>query len=297
MTHSASPPRTVLFVHAHPDDETLATGVTLAQRVLDGDDVHVLTLTLGDEGEVIPEDLRHHQASEDDDLGEYRRVELRRAMHVLGVVEHVVGESTLGPGKARYRDSGMAGTPSMAHPRALCQAPLAELVAAIADHLQALRPSVVVTYDARGGYEHPDHIRVHQATCAAVAAVPEADRPSLWAVVTRRSVAAADRAWVAEHAPRDAGLVVPAAEAPYPPSVLPDEQIPWDVRGSGRALARRDAALREHETQVRVGEGWFALSNDIAARLPVQESYVEIDPATGAALPANPERIDPRRAP
>ena len=80
-----TPQRTLLFVHAHPDDETLATGVTLAQRAIDGADVHVLTCTLGDEGEVIPSELAHHVAALDDTLGSYRRGGLRAALGGLGV--------------------------------------------------------------------------------------------------------------------------------------------------------------------------------------------------------------------
>lgn len=287
--------RTLLFVHAHPDDETLATGVTLAQRVLDGDQVHVLTCTLGDEGEIIPPDLAHHAADADDDLGTFRRVELRSAMSVLGVVEHVLGEDRFGPGQATYRDSGMAGTPSMEHPRALCRAPLEEVAEAIRDHLVALAPDIVVTYDPRGGYEHPDHIRVHEATCRAVAELAPEDRPRLWAVAVRRSRAVAERDWIQEYAPRDLGLVIPDNADPYPAGVLPDELISWEVTGSPEALRLRDDALREHLTQVRVGDGWYALSNDVAARLTDTESYAALDPVTGALTGV--ADIDPAGAP
>lgn len=288
--------RTLLFVHAHPDDETLATGVTLAQRSLEGADVHVLTCTLGDEGEVIPPELAHHLPALDDTLGEYRRHELRDAMATLVVVEHVIGEDVLGPGRAAYRDSGMAGTPSMDDPRALCRVALTEVAEAIGDHLAALRPDVVVTYDPRGGYDHPDHVRVHDATCAAVAALPVERRPPLWAIVVRRGRAVADRDWLATHAPDDQRLLLPGPDDPYPPNVVADDLVAWDVAGDPEALTRRDAALRAHETQVRVGDGWYALSNDIAARLAAVESYVPLDPETGALAPVSGP-IDPRNAP
>lgn len=296
-----TPQRTFLFVHAHPDDETLATGVTLAQRAIDGADVHVLTCTLGDEGEVIPSELAHHVAALDDTLGSYRRVELRAAMAALGVVEHVLGEDVGGPGRAAYRDSGMAGTPSMAHPRALSGVALAEVTDAVAEHLRALSPEVVVTYDPQGGYQHPDHIRVHQATCAAVARLPEAERPALWAVVVRRSRAQADRAWLSEafaQAPEQGRTRPPEPGEDYPAGVVDDELIAWEVTGSAEALARRDAALEAHRTQVRLGDGWYALSNDIAARLATTESYVPLDPETGALAPLAPgETVAEWRAP
>ena len=81
----------LLFVHAHPDDETLATGVALAHHVARGDDVHVLTCTLGEEGEVIPAQLGHLEGAEGDPLAAHRREELRRAMEVLGVTHHLLG--------------------------------------------------------------------------------------------------------------------------------------------------------------------------------------------------------------
>lgn len=290
--------RTLLFVHAHPDDETLATGVTLAQRVLDGVDVHVLTCTLGDEGEVIPAELAPHSSTMNDTLGAYRRVELRAAMQALGAVEHVLGEDVRGPGKAAYRDSGMAGTPTTAHPQALSRVDLAEITDAVAEHLRALQPDVVVTYDRHGGYWHPDHVRVHQATCAAVARLPRAERPALWAVVVRRSRAQADRVWLAENVTPEGGVTIPAPTDEYPPGVVDDELIVWEVTGSPAALARRDAALAEHRTQVRLMAGWYTLSNDIAARLPDTESYVPLDPDTGEFAPPSPDAsIDERRAP
>lgn len=295
---TSHPARTLLFVHAHPDDETLATGVTLAQRAIDGADVHVLTCTLGDEGEVIPIDLSHHLSSMDDTLGTLRRVELRSAMEALGVVEHVLGEDVRGPGRAAYRDSGMAGTATTADPRALSAADLDEVAGAVLEQISTLRPDVVVTYDPDGGYRHPDHVRVHDATCAAVAQLSPDDRPALWAVVVRRSRAVADRAWLADNIPPDGRLSAPTADDDFPAAVVDDDVIAWEVTGTPEALARRDAALEAHRTQVRLGDGWYALSNDIAARLTATESYVPLDPETGALRPLGPgASIDPGKAP
>jgi len=81
-----------LFVHAHPDDETLTTGLTMAAYASHRHDVHLLTCTLGEEGEVIPTALAHLGANRDDTLGSWRREELRRAMSVLGVTHSVLGE-------------------------------------------------------------------------------------------------------------------------------------------------------------------------------------------------------------
>ena len=128
----------------------------------------MLTCTLGEEGEVIPPDLRHLDAAPGDPLAAHRREELRGAMEVLGVTHQVLGEA--GDRRApAYRDSGMAGSPApptpgvgRGRPRG-CRGRDGRRV------VRRVRPDVVVTYDATGGYGHPDHVRTHQATCAAVA--------------------------------------------------------------------------------------------------------------------------------
>lgn len=149
----------LLFVHAHPDDETLTTGLTMAAYASRTHDVHLLTCTLGEEGEVIPPVLAHLVAGRSNTLGHWRREELRAAMSVLGVSHSVLGEDPGAGVASRYRDSGMAGTPSAQHPDAFVRADPAEAMALVAAHIRALRPDVVVTYDAQGGYGHPDHIQ------------------------------------------------------------------------------------------------------------------------------------------
>ena len=275
----------LLFVHAHPDDESLATGVALAHHARQGHEVHVLTCTLGEEGEVIPADLAHLASDRDDVLGPWRREELRRAMATLGVHHRVLGED---PGRgvlSRWRDSGMAGTPTAANPAAFVNADPAEAAALVAAVVAEVRPSVVVTYDAHGGYGHPDHIQAHRVTCAAVAGLPEHERPALYAVVTPRSWALEDRAWLEEHVPAGSGWRVPGPGDPFPPSVVDDGAVTHEIVDPS-VLPLQTAALREHRTQVSVGEGCFALSNDVAARLPGREGFALLDPSTGGLVPA-----------
>ncbi|TWE09335.1 PIG-L family deacetylase [Rudaeicoccus suwonensis] len=271
----------LLFVHAHPDDESLWTGLAIAHHVTLGDEVHVLTATLGEEGEVIPPELRHlelpagqpRRVDTPDPLADVRADELRCATTQLGVTSAVVLER----GGSSYRDSGMAGTPSSAHPRALTGADVDEVAAAIAVHIAAVRAEVVVTYDRTGGYGHPDHIRVHEATLRAVATtMPE---PELYAVVTPRSWAEEDRAWLQAHVSR-AGIIVPTAQDPHLPSVIDDAVVTHTVIDDD-AIGIQAAALRCHRTQVTVYDGYFALSNDVAVRLAPREAFVRLDPRTG----------------
>ena len=271
----------LLFVHAHPDDETLTTGVAIAHHVARGDDVHVLTCTLGEEGEVIPGHLAHLEAAEGDPLADHRRAELAAAMAELGVTHHLLGAAAPDDPPA-FRDSGMAGSAAAAHPRAFAGVDLAVAAAAVREVVDRVRADVVVTYDAGGGYGHPDHVRTHEATRRAVAG--SADAPVLLAALTPLSWAAEDREWLAAHVPPGEGWVVPGEGNPYAGSVVPDEVVTRAVVDPA-AVAVQTRALRHHETQVVVGEGWYALSNRYVFRLGGREGYARLDPATGRPLP------------
>jgi N-acetyl-1-D-myo-inositol-2-amino-2-deoxy-alpha-D-glucopyranoside deacetylase len=169
--------RRLLLVHAHPDDETLTTGGTIARYAHEPDtSVTVVTCTLGEQGEVIPPQLALLGPDEADQLGGYRIGELAAACAALGVTDHrYLG----GPG--RWRDSGMAlaghgvraALPEVLHPRAFAapEAFDAEVDALVAV-LEEVAPQVVVTYGPDGGYGHPDHVRAHDITVAALERVP-----------------------------------------------------------------------------------------------------------------------------
>lgn len=262
-------PLRLVAVHAHPDDETLATGLTLAHHVEAGDEVHVVTCTLGEEGEVITPGLAHLEGTEG--LAPHRRTELAGATAALGVQHHFLGGDL-----PRWRDSGMAGSAAAAHPRAFAGADVDEAAEVLAGTLAAIDPDVVLTYDPWGGYGHPDHIQAHRVTAAAVTRLPRA--PRLYVVLTPRSWALEDRAWLAAHVPpgttSPAGgtAQVPQEHDPFAPGVVDDHLVTHAVVDPG-ALDRQVRALRSHPTQVTVHDGWFTLSNDIAARLAGREGY------------------------
>jgi N-acetyl-1-D-myo-inositol-2-amino-2-deoxy-alpha-D-glucopyranoside deacetylase len=151
------PARRLLLVHAHPDDESIGTGATMARYAAEGARVTLVTCTLGELGEIIPPDLAQLGADAQDRLGEYRIGELDAACAALGVTDHrYLG----GPG--RWRDSGMIGTAGNDDPRCFWRAGLDEAADALLDVIREVRPQVLVTYDANGFYGHPDHIRAHQ---------------------------------------------------------------------------------------------------------------------------------------
>src|SRR4051794_31677477 len=174
-------PRRLLLVHAHPDDETINNGATMARYVAEGASVTLLTCTLGEEGEVLVPELAQLAADQADQLGGYRIGELAAAMAALGVSDW----RFLG-GAGRYRDSGMMDTPANDKPRAFWRADLDAAVAHAVAVVREVRPHVVVAYDEVGGYGHPDHIQAHRVAMAAVdaAADPEyrRDLGAPWAV-------------------------------------------------------------------------------------------------------------------
>lgn len=281
----------LLFVHAHPDDETLACGIAMAHHVARGDDVHVLTATLGEEGEVIPPELKHLEGDPGDALGPYRHGELAEALGRLGVTGHVLGAG--GGRLSRYRDSGMVGSPAAARPEAFVNAALEEAGGLVADVVRDLRPDVVVTYDRYGGYEHPDHVRTHEVTRAALAGLRDAELPERtfeivtprsWAMADRRFVRALDGSRLAHAYDEWMPLVRPGADDPFPKGVVDDEDVSHAVVDPV-ARAAKTEGLRAHATQVIVAdEHVHALSNLIAARTSDREGYRRVDPRTWEPL-------------
>lgn len=166
----------LLLVHAHPDDETINNGATMAKYVAEGRGVTLVTCTAGEMGEILVPELAHLAADKDDTLGEHRRGELDEAMSVLGVTDH----RFLG-GFGAFRDSGMqwhadghAIAADNIHENAFWHVDLTAAADKLVEVIREVRPQVLVTYDQFGGYGHPDHIQAHRVAmyAAQLAAVP-----------------------------------------------------------------------------------------------------------------------------
>ncbi|WP_018156759.1 PIG-L family deacetylase [Demetria terragena] len=291
--HGEDIPLRLLLIHAHPDDESLATGVTMAHHVERGDEVHVLTCTLGQEGEVIPTELKHlelpvgqpRDPDAPDPLGEVRRAELAAAMTAMGVASHrVLGED----GGPWWRDSGMVGTPSAAHPRAFAGADVEAVGAQVRSLIDELAPDAVVTYDLHGGYGHPDHIQTHRVTLAAIRGMAVERRPQVFGVVTPTSWYEQDLAWLRrELTPQrcaEWGVHLPPEDDTHQLSVVPDEAVSHATVAPD-AVPRQRAAIAEHRTQVRLIPGAFVLSNDLPTRTAGREAYQLLDPDSGRPQP------------
>jgi N-acetyl-1-D-myo-inositol-2-amino-2-deoxy-alpha-D-glucopyranoside deacetylase len=263
--------RRLVVVHAHPDDETLWTGGTIARYVAAGVAVTVVTCTLGEQGEVLTDELRGLAADAADQLGGYRVAELHAACAVLGVTD----QRFLG-GIGRWRDSGMvaqpgarASAPADLHPRAFAAGRLDEQVDALVEVLDQVRPQVVVSYGPDGGYGHPDHVRAHHVTMAAAPRIPEVARV-FWAV--RPASAVADGIAALQATP---GLPFPLPGSDGLPGVADAEvTTSLDVSAHRGAVL---AAMRAHATQVRVwtqgSYAAFALADGVARPVPDTEHF------------------------
>jgi N-acetyl-1-D-myo-inositol-2-amino-2-deoxy-alpha-D-glucopyranoside deacetylase len=154
--------KTLIFVGAHPDDESFGVGATLAYYAARGVRVYYVCATHGEAGSVSPELMKGYAT-----LAELRSAELACAAETLGLA----GVINLG-----YRDSGMPGWEENKHPRALAMAPLEQVAAQIVEIFRRLKPDVVVTFDPIGGYRHPDHIATHNAAVRAFYAAGDAQQ-------------------------------------------------------------------------------------------------------------------------
>ncbi|WP_330332434.1 N-acetyl-1-D-myo-inositol-2-amino-2-deoxy-alpha-D-glucopyranoside deacetylase [Streptomyces sp. NBC_00536] len=280
------PARRLLLVHAHPDDESINNGVTMAKYAAEGAHVALVTCTLGEEGEVIPPGLAHLAADRDDALGAHRTGELDAAMRELGVTDH----GFLG-GPGRFRDSGMMGAEQNDRPGSFWSADLDEAAGYLVEVIRRVRPQVLVTYDPDGGYGHPDHIQAHRvATRAAELAAdpaygehlgaPHAIGKVYWNRVPRSVVEEGFARLRAAGTPAFPGLAAPGDV----PGVVADERVTAEIgAGDGEPYAAaKAAAMRAHATQIAIDGSFFALSNDLAQPLFTREYYELVTGRSGA---------------
>ncbi|WP_432194776.1 N-acetyl-1-D-myo-inositol-2-amino-2-deoxy-alpha-D-glucopyranoside deacetylase [Streptomyces sp. bgisy027] len=267
------PDRRLLLVHAHPDDESINNGATMARYAAEGARVTLVTCTLGEHGEVIPPELRHLTGAE---LGGHRLGELTAAMRELGVEDFRL----LG-GRGRYEDSGMMGIADNDDPASLWQADVDEAARELVEVILEVRPQVLVTYDPDGGYGHPDHIQAHRVAMRAAELAVDAgwEIPKVyWNRVPRT---AADEAFARLQADLPGLSFSKAATVADVPGVVADERITTVIDGTAYAAAKA-AAMRAHATQIEVAEPYFVLSNELAQPLFTTEYYELVRGEPGA---------------
>jgi N-acetyl-1-D-myo-inositol-2-amino-2-deoxy-alpha-D-glucopyranoside deacetylase len=266
----------VLLVHAHPDDETINNGATMAMYAALGAQVTLVTCTRGEEGEVLVEEHAHKAAAHDDLLGDHRVIELAEAMKALGVSDH----RFLGEPKVKFRDSGMMDTEPNKRPDCFWQADLnaaADLLVSIIDEV---KPHILITYDEFGGYGHPDHIQAHRVAMAAAEKSQWEIKKIYWNV-TPRSVIQEGIDKMKELGSDFMG----AESADDLPFCKDDSFVSAHVDGNAYVNQKMDA-MRAHATQIAVDGPFFALSNNLGLQVWGNEYYTLVKGEKSAPLDA-----------
>lgn len=272
----------VMMIHAHPDDECLTTGGSLARYSAEGIRTVLVIATGGEEGEiVVPEmDTPENHAR----LREIRDVELAGSVTTLAVNDLV---------RLGYRDSGMDGTPANSHPESFHQADKEEAIGRIVALVRRYQPQVLVTYDERGGYGHPDHIACHLATVAAFDAAGDATRfPEAGPPFTPQKLyytafprQALHKAW---ELMRDQGLPTPLDDPAFDASrfTVDDDRVTTTLPVHAQ-LDQKRRAIEYHVTQIRKDSPFLSMPDEIADDLFGLEYYIRA--ASRVPLPEGPE--------
>jgi LmbE family N-acetylglucosaminyl deacetylase len=262
---------TLMAVHAHPDDEASSTGGVLALYADQGIRTVVVTCTNGEfgdaPGQIKPGDDGHDEQT----VAQLRLAELRQSLKILGASQlELLG----------YHDSGMPDWDYKDRPDAFWNVPLEEVAGRIGALIETYRPQVVISYDDKGLYQHPDH--VHAARAAAMAAAQTGIPAKFYQTAMRGS--SWRKVW---EALRDQG-----ADVPDPREFTP-EQLRQAAEAEARitttvdilpVLQRKRDALLAHASQIQ--DSWFSkLPPEVAEAAFGRESFVRVTDTTGAALP------------
>ena len=256
----------LLLVHAHPDDETINNGITMAKYAQEGAKVTLVTCTRGEEGEVLVEELANLASNRDDKLGEHREIELKNAMKLLGIEDY----RFLGAPDKKWRDSGMIGTPQNERSDVFWQANLEEVAQELVKIILETKPQVLITYDEFGGYGHPDHIKANQvAMKAADLAATQGWKISkiYWNTMPRSVIQNG-----IEKMKEVGSSFFGAESADDLPFAKPDELVSTVIRGV-EFVPQKLEAMKAHATQIAVDGPFFALSNNLGLSVWGDEYY------------------------
>jgi N-acetyl-1-D-myo-inositol-2-amino-2-deoxy-alpha-D-glucopyranoside deacetylase len=275
----------LLLVHAHPDDETINNGVTMAKYAKDGAQVTLVTCTRGEEGEVLVAELSNLASDKDDKLGQHREIELKDAMAHLGISDF----RFLGAPNKKWRDSGMMGTPQNDRKDVFWQSDLEEAANELVKIILEIKPQVLITYDEFGGYGHPDHIKAHRVAMRA-AEIAEINGWKIekiyWNTMPRSVIQ------MGIEKMREVGSDFFGAEsADDLPFAKPDELVTSVVHAS-EYVPQKLAAMKAHATQIAVDGPFFALSNNLGLSVWGDEYYTIVKGEKAAPFDENGRELD-----
>ncbi|MSW03385.1 MAG: N-acetyl-1-D-myo-inositol-2-amino-2-deoxy-alpha-D-glucopyranoside deacetylase [Actinobacteria bacterium] len=258
----------ILLVHAHPDDETINNGATMALYAARGAQITLVTCTRGEEGEVLVAGLSHLASSQEDGLGAHREIELKNAMIALGVSDH----RFLG----NFRDSGMMGSESNNRPDVFWQADLDSAAALLVKVIDEVKPHIMITYDEIGGYGHPDHIKAHLVAMRASELSSWSIQKIYWNTMPKSVIAAGIKAM------KEVGSDFFGTDNVDDIPFAKDDSFVTTLIDGNEYVDAKMAAMRAHETQIALDGPFFALSNNLGLQIWGHEYYTLV---TGEKAP------------
>jgi len=275
----------LLLVHAHPDDETINNGVTMAKYAASGAQVTLVTCTRGEEGEVLVTELANLASDKDDKLGEHREVELKDAMAQLGISDF----RFLGAPNKKWRDSGMMGTTQNERGDVFWQADLDEASYELVKIILEIKPQVLITYDEFGGYGHPDHIKAHRVAMRATELAAEQGwqiSKIYWNTMPRSVIQ------MGIEKMKEVGSDFFGAESAEDlPFAKPDELV-TTVVNAPEYVPQKLEAMKAHATQISVDGPFFALSNNLGLSVWGDEYYTLVKGEKAAPFDSNGRELD-----
>ena len=249
----------ILLVHAHPDDETINNGATMALYAALGAHVCLVTCTRGEEGEVLVPGLSHLASSEEDKLGLHREIELAIAMKALGVNDF----RFLG----HYRDSGMMDTEPNNRSDVFWQANVDSAAGELVAIIEEVKPHILITYDEIGGYGHPDHIQAHRVAMRASELATWQIQKIYWNTMPKSVLAEGIEKM------KEIGSDFFGAESVDDLPFAKDDSLVTTLIDGNEFVEAKMAAMKAHETQIALDGPFFALSNNLGLQVWGHEYY------------------------
>ena len=272
----------ILLVHAHPDDETINNGATMALYADRGAQVTLVTCTRGEEGEVLVPGLSHLASTEQDLLGSHRETELALAMKALGISDY----RFLGAPSTKFRDSGMMGTEPNNRPDVFWQADLDTTAKILVDVIEEVKPHILITYDEIGGYGHPDHIQAHRVAMRASELSSWQIQKIYWNTIPKSIIAQSMEKM------KEIGSDFFGAESIDDVPFAKDDEFVTTLIDGAEYVDSKMAAMKAHETQIALDGPFFALSNNLGLQIWGDEYYTLVKGTKSAPFDSNGREID-----
>jgi N-acetyl-1-D-myo-inositol-2-amino-2-deoxy-alpha-D-glucopyranoside deacetylase len=272
----------ILLVHAHPDDETINNGATMALYADRGAQVTLVTCTRGEEGEVLVPGLSHLASTEQDLLGSHRETELALAMKALGISDY----RFLGAPSRKFRDSGMMGTEANNRPDVFWQADLDTAAKILVEVIEEVKPHILITYDEIGGYGHPDHIQAHRVAMRASELSSWQIQKIYWNTIPKSVIAQGMEKM------KEIGSDFFGAESIDDVPFAKDDEFVTTLIDGAAYVDFKMAAMKAHETQIALDGPFFALSDNLGMQIWGDEYYTLVKGVKSAPFDSKGREID-----